>query len=206
MTQTKEVRKPWWEPKSTALLKEYAKTSGGTYAAGKFRGWKYKGQHVRVPLPRGFGNCEVAITDPSNDSSGNAYVITVKYDYRPRRKLEFVLFSAKRHVLAWFAGGLRETPLPNSAMNKRFQAKASHPSLLRSVLKHEGLEELLDLHPSVHLRLRIQKSGRGTLTFTEKFKKPDVPAITASVELMKKLILALEEQGIVGDSPTHSLR
>lgn len=205
MTQTKEVRKPWWEPKSTALLKGYAKTSGGAYAAGKFRSWKYKGQHVRVPLPRSFGSCEVTIADPNNDSSGNAYVITIKYSYRPRRKLEFVLFSSKRHVPAWFAGGLRDTPLPNSAMNKRFQARASHPSLLRSVLKHEGLEELLDLHPHVHFRLRI-RSGRATLTCTEKFKKPDVPAITANVELMKKMILALEEQGIVGDSPAHSPR
>ncbi|MGP0586341.1 hypothetical protein [Paenibacillus timonensis] len=203
MTQTKEIRKPWWESKSTALLKEYAKTSGSAYTAGKFSGWRYKSQHVRVPLPRSFGNCEVAITDPSNDSSGNEYVISVKYSYRPRRKLEFVLFSAKRHLLAWLTGGLRETPLPNSAMNKRFQAKASHPSLLRSALKHEGLEELLDLHPNVHFRLRI-KSGRATLTCTEKFKKPDVPAIAASVELMKKMIYALEEQGIVGDSQPHS--
>lgn len=203
MTQTKEIRKPWWESKSTALLKEYAKTSGAAYVAGNFSSWKYKGQHVRMPLPRSFGACEVTITDPSSEISGNEYVITVKYSYRARRKLEFVLFSAKRHILAWLTGGLRETPLPNSAMNKRFQAKASHPSLLRSALKHEGLEELLDLHPKVHVRLRI-KNGRATLTCTEKFKKSDVPTITASVELMKKMIFALGEQGIISDSQPHS--
>ncbi|WP_068782899.1 hypothetical protein [Paenibacillus phocaensis] len=205
MIQTKAIRKTWWEPKSTALLKEYAKSSGGAYTAGKIRGWKYKGQHVRVPLPHRFGSCEVMVTDPNNDSSGNAYVITVKYSYRPRRKLEFVLFSAKRHVLAWFVGGLRDTSLPNSAMNKRFRAKASHPSLLRSALKYERLEKLLDVHPHVHFRLRIQ-SGRATLTCTEKFKKPDIPAIAAAVELTRTMILALEELGIIGDSPSHPIQ
>ncbi|MCT2197238.1 hypothetical protein M3G15_19185 [Paenibacillus sp. p3-SID1389] len=201
MTQTTVKSKPWWEPKSTALLKEYARTSGGTYAAGTFRNWKYKGQHVRLPLSPRFGSCKVTITDPNNDTSGNEYAITVKYSYRPRRKLEFVLFSAKRHVLAWFTRGLREASLPNSGMNKKFQAKASHPSLLRSVLKYEGIEELLNLHSKIHVRLRI-KNGRATLTCTEKLKKPDVPAITATVELMKKLLLALEDQGIIGDPLT----
>jgi hypothetical protein len=205
MTQTKENRKPWWEPKSTTLLKEFARSSGGAYAAGKFRGWKYKGQHVQTPLPRSFGACEVTVTDPSSESSGNTYVITVKYSFRPRRKLEFDLFSAKRPILAWFTGRLRETSLPNSAMNKRFQAKASHPSLLRSALKHQGVEELLTPHPNVHIRLRI-KGGRSTLTITEKFKKPDISAITANVELMKSFILALEEQGIIGESSSLSLR
>lgn len=205
MTQTKEIHKPWWESKSTALLKEYARTSEGTYTAGKFRGWKYKGQHVRTPLPRSFGACEVTITDPSGESSGNQYAISVKYSFRPRRRLEFDLFSAKRHVLVWLTGKLRETTLPNSAMNKRFQAKASHSSLLRSVLKHQGLEEQLELHSHVHVRLRI-RNGRATLTCTDKFKKPDLSAITTNVELMKMLIFALEEQGVIGEASSLSLR
>lgn len=202
MTQTTVKSKPWWEPKSTTLLKEYARTSGGTYAAGTFKNWKYKGQRVRLPLSPHFGSCEVTITDPNNDSSGHEYAISVKYSYRPRRKLEFVLFSANRHLLAWFTRGLREASLPNSAMNKKYQAKASHPSLLRSALKYEGIEELLNLHSKIHVRLRI-KNGRATLTCTEKLKKPDVPAITTTVELMKKLLLALEDQGIIGDPVIH---
>ncbi|MGG6313743.1 hypothetical protein [Paenibacillus macerans] len=205
MTQTKEVRKQWWESKSTVLLKEFAKNYGGTFAAAKFQGLKYKGQHVRVPLARGLGTCDIAVTDPNNDSSGNAYVITIKYSYRPRRKLEFDLFSAKRQVLAWFSGQLREATLPNSAMNKQFRARASHPSVLRSVLKQEGLAETLDLHPSVYFRLRI-KAGRASLTCTEKSKKPDVHMIADTLKLARLMIHALEEQGIIHDPQTHPIK
>lgn len=198
MTQTNEVRKQWWEAKSTVLLKQYEKTYGGTFTAAKFHGWKYKGQYLRIALAHGLGTCDITVADPNNDSSGHSYVVTIVYSYRPRRKLEFDFFSAKRPGLSLFSGQLRRVMLPNSAMNKQFRAKASHPSLLRSVLKQEGLAEMLDLHPGAAFKLRI-KGPKARLSCTEKFKHPDVHTLESSLKLMKLFIHALEEQGVIYD-------
>ncbi|MGZ7445585.1 hypothetical protein [Paenibacillus sp. TH7-28] len=198
MTQTKQIRKPWWESKSAALLKEFAKTGGGTYTAAKFHGLKYTRQHVRVRLPHELGECVVTLADPSSSSSssGQTHVIGIKYSYRPRRKLEFDLRSAKRPALGLLPGRLRPAALPDSALNKRFRARASHPSLLRSVLKQDGLAGVLEQRPGAHIKLRL-KTREASLSFSESVKHPDVPALVSSVQLMKLLIQGLYEQGII---------
>lgn len=200
MTQTKEIRKPWWESKSAALLKEIAKSGGGMYAAAKFHGLKYTRQHVRVRLPRDLGECIVTLADPSSSSSGHAYVIGIKYSYRPRRKLEFDLCSTKRPALGLFSGRLRPATLPDSALNKRFRARASHPGLLRSILKQDGLAEAMEQHPGAYIKLRL-KAHEASLSFSESVKHPDVPALDSSVQLMKLLIQGLYEQGSIYEKP-----
>ncbi|MDU5949895.1 hypothetical protein NYE69_06305 [Paenibacillus sp. FSL R5-0527] len=200
MTQTKQIRKPWWESKSAALLKEFAKTGGGTYAAAKLHGLKYTRQHVRVRLPHELGECIVTLADPSSSSSGQAHVIGIKYSYRPRRKLEFDLCSAKRPAPGLLSGRLRPAALPDSALNKRFRARASHPGLLRPVLKQDGLAEALELHPGAHIKLRL-KAHEASLSFSESVKHPDVPALVSSVQLMKLLIQGLYEQGVIYEKP-----
>lgn len=194
--QTKEVRKRWWESKTTVLLKEYEKMYGGKFVAAQFKDFKYTGQYVRVLLAEDLGECTITLTEASSDSSNKNLVIGIKYSFRPRRKLEFDLFSAKRPAFALFLHGRRPTTLPTSDMNKRFQARSSHPSVFRSVLKQDGLVEALDQHPKAYVRTRI-KENKATLTFTESCKNPDASKIEDCLKLVKLFIEGLQEQGVI---------
>ncbi|WP_018749922.1 hypothetical protein [Paenibacillus sanguinis] len=204
MTRTNQLNQSWWQSKATALLKEYEESyNDGTFVPAKLHGWKYKGHHVRIRLGQHYGTGELTITDPTNET-GNMFGITIKYSYRPRRKLEFAVAPAKNPMLLMFIRHLRVTAMPNSAMSKNYAAKASHPSLLRSALKHDGLSEWLERHPGVHLRLRV-KNGIATLSCANKVKEADVNSLQDVVELTKLVLQALEEQSAVGE-PIHTHR
>lgn len=204
MTKANRLNKAWWHLKSTALLKEYEKSyNDGSYVPAKLDGWKYKGQHVRIRLGHHDDTGKLTVTDPTNES-GNRFGITVKYSYRPRRKLEFTVVSIKHSMSLMFIRHLRETKMPNSALSKNYAVKASHPSLLRSILKHEGLSRWLEPHPDIQLRLRI-KNGIATLACTSKVKEADAHSLQEVVKLTRLVLHALEEQGTVGE-PLHAHR
>lgn len=194
--QTKTLRKHWWVPRSTALLQDFAKSCGGTYVPAVFKGWKHAGQHVRIELEQGMGTCRVTLKEADSGSGSKALVVGMNYEYQPKHKLEFELFSAKRPLLLLFQGRYRRATLPYSAMNKRFKAKATHPSLLRSLIKYEGLAEALDSHPKAYIKVRL-KEQKAVLTLTESFKKPDAHTLETNLALMKLFIQALHSQGLV---------
>ncbi|MMZ58103.1 hypothetical protein D3C76_477170 [compost metagenome] len=193
--QTKTVHKSLLEPKSSAVLQEYAKTSGGTYIASSFKGWKYTSHHVKVELAHGLGVIIATLTDGSS-SSNSVPTIQLKYKYRPRRKLECYLCSIKRPIFLPFQRHLRPASMPNSAVSKVFHAKASHPSVLRSVLKQDGLDQELLKSPKPTFRISL-KGPVATLFYIESCKKPDVETLCSSVRLMTLFIRSLQEQGII---------
>lgn len=195
MQTTKKIRKPWWVSKSTALLQEFAHTSKGAYAPSSFKGWKYTGQHVTIPLAQGLGTIVVTVTDSNSDSSGQL-AVSMKFSYSPRRKLEFHLRKVKRPLFLPFHPQLRPVTLPNSAMNKAFHAKASHPSLLRSLLKQDGLYEALESQPGSYIRLQL-KDHKAVLRLSENSKKLDTHSLERGVKLMKHFIAGLHEQGFI---------
>ncbi|MEF2966331.1 hypothetical protein V3851_10855 [Paenibacillus sp. M1] len=194
MQTTKKTRKPWWVAKSTALLQEYAQAYGGIYVPASFKGWVYKGQYVRIALKQGWGDIFVTVKD-SGDSS-HRLTIGMKYVYSPRRRLEFHLRRTKYPLVLPFRRNLRPVTMPNSAMNKAYHAKASHPSLLRSILKQEGLHESLEAHPAVQIR-HAAKGHNAVLSLSETSKTPDAKLLHQGVELMKQFITALHEQGFI---------
>lgn len=192
MQTTRKARKPWWVNKPTALLQEYAHTYGGTYVPASFKDWRYTGQHVRIPLGQDLGTVMITVTEPSSGT----LVVSMKYDYRPRRRLEFHLCAKKRPLFLPFHSDLLPATLPISAMNKTFHSKTSHPSLLRSILKQEGLHEALELHPRAYIKLR-HKQHQALLSLSETSKKPDAQMIDQGVRLLKRFIAALHEQGYI---------
>ncbi|WP_410771080.1 hypothetical protein [Fontibacillus sp. BL9] len=195
MQNTKKIRKPWWVSKSTALLQEYAHTARGTYVPGSFKDWKYTGQHVKIPLGHGLGTIIVTVTD-SGSGSSNQLVVGMKYSYSPRRKLEFHLCKLSRPLFLPFHPQLRHVTLPNTAMNKQFHAKASHPSLLRSILKQDGLHEELEAQPSAYIKLQPKKQ-MAILSLDDTSKTPDAHMLDRNIKLMKHFIAALHEQGYI---------
>lgn len=196
MQTAKKIRKPWWVSKSTALLQEFAHASKGTYVPSSFKGWKYTGQHVTIPLAaQGSGMIVVTVTDSSSNSSGQL-AVSMRYSYSSRRKLEFHLCKVNRPLFLPFHPQLRPVTLPNSAMNKAFHAKASHPSLLRSLLKQDGLQEALEGQPGSYIKLQF-KEHKAVLSLTETSKKPDTHSLEKGVKLMKHFIAGLHEQGFI---------
>ncbi|SDG57851.1 hypothetical protein SAMN04488542_1656 [Fontibacillus panacisegetis] len=197
--QTKTVRKSMLESKSSIILQEYAKASGGTYVPSSFKGWKYTSHHVKVELAHGLGGVIIATLSDSSSSSNSIPTIELTYKYRPRRKLECYLCSIKRPIFLPFQSHLRPASMPNSAVGKLFHAKSSHPSVLRSVLKHDGLDQELLKTPKATFRISL-KGQAATLNYIESCKKPDVETLNSSVRLMKLFIRSLQEQGIIYES------
>lgn len=195
MHTVKRLRKPWWVSKSKALLQQYAETDGGIYVPASFKGWKYTGQHVRKELNQGIGALHVTLVDSGSDSSKH-WSAAVKFNFVPRRKLEFYL-KRSRHPLALpFHPELRPASLPHSAMNKAYHAKATHPGLLRLILKQEGLYEALELLPGAYVKLGL-KGNRAVLTISARSKKPDLGFLEAGVKVAVHFIDALHEHGFV---------
>ncbi|MBA9083614.1 hypothetical protein FHR92_000057 [Fontibacillus solani] len=193
--QTKTVRKNMLESKSSIILQEYAKASGGTYVPSSIKRWKYTSHHVKVELAHGLGVIIATLSD-SSSSSNSVPTIELTYKYRPRRKLECYLCSIKRPIFLPFQSHLRPASMPNSAISKLFHAKASHPSVLRSVLKQDGLDQELLKRPKATFRISL-KGHVATLIYIEPCKKTDVETLNSSVRLMKLFIRSLQEQGII---------
>ncbi|MNO26891.1 hypothetical protein D3C76_167520 [compost metagenome] len=194
--QTNTVhKKSLLSSKSSIILQEYAKHSGGTYVPSSMKGWKYTSQHVKIELAHGMGKIIATLTDGSN-SSNSVPMIQLKFGYRPRRKLECYINPIKRPIFLLFQRHLRPASMPNSAVGKVFHAKASHPSVLRSVLKQEGLDQALLDNPHGSFKI-VLKAGKASLSYSESCKKPDVQKLEASVRLMKMFIHSLYEQGVI---------
>lgn len=191
-----------WEPKSTRLLRQYAHEAGGTFQSASLKGIKYTPQAAKVNLSHGRGELKVRVVDSSNQgSSGSQESIVVTYDFRPRRKLKFYLISKKRLALHAFDRDYRETTMPNHLLAKMFKAGASHPSILRAILKYEPFADDLLVHPFADIRLKI-KGNMATLAYKESVKKSDVEMIQDKVDVVKHLIEALYEQSVVYEG-TH---
>ncbi|HEY4391942.1 MAG TPA: hypothetical protein VGN02_11420 [Paenibacillus sp.] len=199
MTRTEiKSTKPWWESKSKFLLQEYAKKYEATFVEASFKNWKYTGRHVLIRLPHERGQMYLTVTDSSNSNgtnTNNGQVIGIKYKYKPRRKFEYLLSSVKSPLLLMFHRNLRQVTLPNP-LSKSFHAGASHPSLLRGILKHEGITDLLEWHKGARLKARV-KEHEAELAFTETNKKADVEFLRGCVQIMELFIEAMREQGIV---------
>lgn len=193
--KTRPVHTNLLAPKSTIVLQEYAHIYGGTYVPASFKNWKYRAKHIKIDLPHGLGSIYVTITDSSN-SSNNVPYIHIKYNYRPRRKLECNLCSIKRPIFTPFQRHLRPSTISNSAINKLFHAKSSHPSLFRTLLKQDGLDQILLDRPNASFKIRI-KEQRAVLTYSEACKKPDVQTLDSSIKLVRLLIDSIREQGII---------
>lgn len=192
---SKAKNKKWWVSETTHLLQDFAKTYGGVYVPAIFKGWKYKGQHVRIELGHELGAIYLTVADSSSDSS-KSYTVGMKFEFASRRKLEFHLCRSKRPLFLPFRPQLRPVTLPNAAMNKQFHAKASHPGLLRSILKQEGLHETLESCPRAYIKLRPH-GGKAVLSVSESAKKPDKETLVRAAGLMKLMIAALHEQGFI---------
>lgn len=199
MAQTRiKSAKPWWESKSKFLLQEYAAKYDATFVAASFKNWKYTGQHVIIGLPHGRGQLYLTVTDSSSSNGTNTssgQVIQIKYKYKPRRKLEYILSPIKSALFLIFRGNLRQVTLPNP-LSKSFHAGASHPSLLRGILKYEGIAELLEEHKGARLKTRV-KEHEAELSFTETHKKVDIALLHECVQLTELFIEAIYEQGMV---------
>lgn len=194
--KTKSVPNSLLVPKSTMILQDYAHTYGGTYVPSSFKKWKYTAKHIKIDLNHGLGSIYVMIKDSSSNSSDNVPYIHIKYNYRPRRKLECNLCSIKKPIFLPFQQHLRPSTLSNSAVNKLFHARSSHPSLFRTLLKQEGLDQALLNRPNASFKIRI-KEQKALLTYSEACKKPDVQVLHSCIQLVKLLIASLREQGII---------
>lgn len=192
----KPVRKKWWESKSTGILRQYAYDFNGTYHEASLKGFSYKSQHVTVEARHGAGTMQVTMIETGNSNGGTSYTVELTYTYRPRRKLEFYLCSAKRMSYAWLQHRQRPTTMPNAALVKVFKGGSTHPSILRSLLKHERLSDMLLEHPHAHIQLKI-KEHSATITYRERMKKPDEQSLVQGVELMERLLDALREQSVM---------
>lgn len=193
--KTKPIHQHLLAQKSTLILQEYAHKYGATYVPSSFKRWKYTAKHIKVDLEHGLGSIYVTITDESN-SSNNVPHVQVKFNYRIRRKLECSFCSIKSPLWLPFHRHLRPSSLPNSAVNKLFHAKASHPSLFRTLLKHEGLDEALLDRPKASFKIRI-KEQQAVLTYIETCKNPDVQTLHSIIKLVRILIDSIREQGII---------
>ncbi|GIO37989.1 hypothetical protein J41TS12_28500 [Paenibacillus antibioticophila] len=194
---SKKLNKPWWESKSTTVLQQFAQTGGGFFVPAAFKNWKYTGQHVRIELGHGRGTLYVTLKDSGSESSH--LVTSIQYSFQPRRKFQFHLCKAKRLIFIPFHPELKDASMPNSAMQKSFHAKATHPSLLRQLLKFEGLQEALESKPNAYVSLKT-KDRRLLLTLTEASKKPDADSLNQGVQLMRYFIAALEEHGVIREN------
>lgn len=198
MVRTKiKSTKPWWESKSKFLLQEYANKYEATFVEASFKNWKYTGRHVLIRLPRGRGQMYLTVTDSNSNGSNtnNGQTIGIKYKYKPRRKLEYLLSPIKSPLLLIFHGNLRQVTLPNP-LSKSFHAGASHPSMLRAILKHEGIADLMEEHKDARLKTRVREH-EAELTFSETNKKADVEFLRGCVQIMESFVEAIYEQGIV---------
>lgn len=185
-----------WESKSTRLLRQFARETGGSFRAASFKGFKYTPQAALLDLECGQGELNVQVVNSSNQNSGSQECIVITYEFRPRRKLKFYLIPKKKLVLHFFDHDYRETTMPNNVLGKLFKAGSSHPSIMRAVLKHEPLADDLIMHPVADIRLKIKEHG-AQLTYKELVKKPDTEMLQARVDVVKHVIEALFEQSVV---------
>ncbi|WP_152392263.1 hypothetical protein [Paenibacillus guangzhouensis] len=192
-SKKEQVRKKWWEPKSTGILRQFAHVYHGTYHASALKSFSYTPQHALVNSRKSAGEIKVIIIESGN-SGGSADTVEISYEFRPRRKLEFTLLPTKR-MASWLQR-LRPTSMPNSAMAKLYRGSSSHPSIFRSVLKHEQLQDKLLEHPDAELKLSI-KDHKAKLTYRERIKKLEEHQIAAGVELMEQFISALRDQSVI---------
>ncbi|MCR8842526.1 hypothetical protein NQ117_02420 [Paenibacillus sp. SC116] len=192
-------KKSLWESKHTTLLKQYAHDYGGTYVPASFKNWEYVGEHVKIDAPKGEGPIYIALKNSGNSNGkGQLSILEMKFLFRPRRKLEFSLFSTKRKVLSMFYPNMRPATMPNAVLKKLFKGMATHPNLLRSLLKHEGLEEALMPFFSSRFNLRI-KDQKATFRISQTLNAPDMQAIHEQVQLLIRFIAALHEQNVIHD-------
>ncbi|MGZ9585489.1 hypothetical protein [Paenibacillus marinisediminis] len=193
----KPISKKWWESAGTQLLKQYAEQYGGTYFPSKLKGWSYISEHVQVNDPTGHGSYTISFKSSGNSSSSSSSdMIEIKYTFRPRRKLEFFLISAKRAMFSFMHRDMRPVTMPDSAMSKLFKGMSTHPSLLRTVLKHDGLSDELMPYFSATIRLRINEH-KATLSWTEAHKKPDLQVIHERMRIVQLFVQALREQNVI---------
>lgn len=192
-------RKKWYESAQTVLLKEYADQYGGTYIPASFKHWKYTGEHVKIELKSGDESLYISVTSGNNNNSGsNTETIRLKYVYRPRRKLQFVIVPKKRLLLNIMYRDMKPVTMPNTAMSKLFKGLSTHPSLLRTVLKYEDLAEELMVYDHATTKLQI-KDGKAILSWTENYKKPNAETVHERVSALKYMIKALHDQGVIYD-------
>lgn len=194
---SKKLNKPWWVSKATTVLQQFAQTGGGSFVPASFKNWKYTGQHVRIELGHGRGTLYVTIKDSGSESS--QLITSIQYSFQPRRKFQFHLCKVNRLIFIPFHSELKDASMPNSAMQKSFHAKTTHPSLLRQLLKFEGLQEVLESKPDAYISLKT-KDRRLLLTLTEASKKPDADSLNQGVRLMRYFIAALEEHGVIREN------
>lgn len=191
--------KKWYESAQTVLLKDYAERYGGTYIPASFKHWKYTGEHVKIVSASGHETLYISVTSGnSNNSSSNSDTIRLKYVYRPRRKLQFVMVPKKGLLISMMYRDMKPVTMPNSAMSKLFKGVSTHPSLLRTVLKYEGLAEELMIYFHASIKLQI-KDGKATLSWSESYKKPDAEIVNERVTVLQYIIKALDEQNVIYD-------
>lgn len=190
------TKKQWYESHNTHTLKEYAKSCGAEYVKASFENWIYTGEHVKVIDRKGWGTYSIAIqSNGNNNSSSDSEKIEIKFQFRPRRKLEFFMVP-KRGFLGWIHRDMREVTMPDNAMSKTFKGIATHPSLLRSVLKHEGLSDEMLAFMKASVRLKM-KDHKATLHWQEAYKKPDVEVIQERLLVLRRFVQALHEQNVI---------
>lgn len=194
---SKKLSNPWWVSKATGILQQFAQAGGGSFVPASFKGWKYTGQHVRIDLGHGRGMVYVTLKDSGSESS--QLVTNIQYSFLPRRKFQFHLCKSKRLIFIPFNSELKDASMPNSAMQKSFHAKATHPSLLRQLLKFEGLQEMLESNPNAYISLKI-KDRKLVLNLTETSKKLDTESLNQGVRLIRYFIAALEEHGVIREN------
>lgn len=193
----KKVNKPLGVNKAATILQQFAANGGGSFVPASFKNWKYTGQHVRIELGHGRGVLYVSLKDSGSESS--QLVTSIRYSFQPRRKLQFHLCRTKRLIFIPFHSELKDAAMPNSAMQKSYHAKATHPSLLRQLLKFEGLQEALESKPNAYISLKA-KDRRLLLTLTETSKDPDTDSLNQGVRLLRYFIAALEEHGVIREN------
>lgn len=192
-------RKKWYESAQTVLLKDYAERYGGIYIPASFKHWKYTGEHVKIVSDSGHETLYISVTSgSSNNSSSNSETIRLKYVYRPRRKLQFVMVPKKGLLLNVMHRDMKPVTMPNSTMSKLFKGVSTHPSLFRTVLKYDNLTEELMNYFYANIKLQI-KDGKATLCWTENYKKPDAEAMNERVMALRYIIKALDEQNVIYD-------
>lgn len=197
MQTSKKLRKPWYVPKSTNILQQFAHESGGSFVPASFKDWKYTGQHVRIELGQGRGTLYVTLKDSGSESS--QLVTNIRYAFTPRRKFQFHFCKVKRLIFIPFNSELKDVSMPNSTMQKSFHAKSTHPGLLRQLLKYEGLQESVEKNPNAYIALKM-KDRKLWLTLTETSNKPDPASLNQGVRLLRHFIAGLEEQGVIREN------
>lgn len=197
-SSAKVSKKSIWQTEHTTMMKQFAQQFGGTYVAASFKNWKYTAEHVKLPVKGIQEPIYISLKSSGNSGNGskNMLILQIKYIFRPRRKLEFMLKSIKRLLMAAFYRNMREVAMPDSTLRKYVKGIATHPSTLRSVLKYDGLPEALVMHPAAAIQLRV-KEGKATLRLDEAEKEWNLSLMNERVELMKMFIHSLRGQNIV---------